>query len=153
MREIIYRLKYQNLRALAIPLASMLQEYLNSSPLDVDILMPVPLHRKRLRERGYNQASLLARELSRLIKIPVADDILIRRRHTSPQARTATVQERQLNIADAFACLDSRLQGKKVLLLDDVATSGVTLDACAGVLKANGADSGRLRRGVESERC
>ena len=141
MREAIHRLKYQNLRALAVPLASMLQEYLNSSPLDVDVLMPVPLHRKRLRERGYNQARLLAQELGRLINIAVADDVLVRRRHTPPQARTTTVQERRLNIADAFACLDGRMRGRKVLLLDDVATSGVTLDACARVLKANGVAS------------
>ena len=141
MREAIHQLKYHNLRALAAPLASMLQEYLNASPLDVDVLVPVPLHRKRLRERGYNQAGLLAQGLGRLMNMPVIDDVLVRRRYTSPQARTASAEEWRLNIADAFACLDGRLQDRKVLLLDDVATSGVTLDACAGVLKANGAAS------------
>ena len=59
IREAIHQLKYQNLRALAVPLAEMLQEYLSARPLDFDILVPVPLHRKRLRERGYNQARLL----------------------------------------------------------------------------------------------
>jgi len=117
----------------------MLREYLIASPLDIDVLVPVPLHRKRLRERGYNQARLLAGELAKLINKPVANDILVRRRHTPPQARTATVEERKNNIADAFACRDSRLRDSRVLLLDDVATSGVTLDACAAVLKANGA--------------
>jgi ComF family protein len=141
MREAIHQLKYHNLRALAAPLASMLQEYINANPLDVDVLVPVPLHRKRLRERGYNQAGLLAQRLGRLMNMPVIDDVLVRQRHMPPQARTASVEERRLNIADSFACLDDRLRGRKVLLLDDVATSGVTLDACAGVLKASGAVS------------
>ena len=139
MREAIHKLKYQNLRSMAVPLAGMLQEYLSANPLDFDILVPVPLHRKRLRERGYNQSRLLAQELGKLINIPVRDDVLVRRKHTPPQARTATIEERTHNIADAFACRDSRLRGRRVLLLDDVATSGTTLDACAAVLKANGA--------------
>ena len=141
MREAIHQLKYQNLRALAAPLAGMLQEYLIASPLDIDVLVPVPLHRKRLRERGYNQTSLLAKELGKLINTPVVDDVLVRQRHTPPQARTATIEERTHNIADAFACRGNGLRGRRVLLLDDVATSGTTLDACATVLKANGVDS------------
>ncbi len=141
IREAIHKLKYQNLRALAVPLAGMLREYLVASPLDVDVLVPVPLHRKRLRERGYNQAELLALELEKLINIPVATDVLIRLRHTPPQARTTTVEERKRNIADSFACRDNRLRDQRVLLLDDVATSGTTLDACAAVLKANGVAS------------
>ena len=141
MREAIHKLKYQNLRALAVPLAEMLQEYLIASPLDIDVLVPVPLHRKRLRERGYNQARLLAKELGKLINIPVVDDVLIRLRHTPPQARTANIEERTHNIADAFACRGNGLRDRRVLLLDDVATSGTTLDACATVLKASGVAS------------
>ena len=135
MREAVHQLKYQNLRALAMPLAKMLQEYLTASPLDVDVLVPVPLHRKRLRERGYNQARLLAQELGKLINIPVMDDVLVRLRHTPPQARTANVAERTQNIADAFSCRDNSLRSRRVLLIDDVATSGTTLNACATVLK------------------
>jgi ComF family protein len=138
MRDAVHQFKYQNLRALAAPLAAMLEEYLSTSPLDFDALVPVPLHRKRLRERGYNQARLLAKELGKLINIPVLDDVLLRNKHMPPQARTATLEERTQNIADAFACRDSRLRGKRVLLLDDVATSGSTLNACAAVLKASG---------------
>ena len=141
MREAIHKLKYQNLRALAVPLAGMLHEYLIASPLDIDVLVPVPLHRKRLRERGYNQARLLAKELGKLINIPAVDDVLIRLRHTPPQARTANIEERTHNIADAFACRGNGLRDRHVLLLDDVATSGTTLDACATVLKASGVDS------------
>jgi len=141
MRQAIYQLKYHNLRALAAPLAEFLHAYLITNPVPADVLVPVPLHQKRLRERGYNQSRLLARELGRLTDLPLIDDCLVRQRHTPPQARTSTVAERRSNIADAFACLDHRLREKRVLLIDDVATSGATLDACAAVLKASGAAS------------
>ena len=141
MREAIHKLKYENLRALAAPLAGTLREYLIDNPLDADVLVPVPLHRKRLRERGYNQAELLAQELGKLINMQVVTDVLIRLKPTPPQARMSTMEERKRNIADSFACRDGRLRGKRVLLLDDVSTSGSTLDACAAVLKANGASS------------
>ena len=103
--------------------------------------MPVPLHHKRQRERGYNQSRLLARELGRFTNLPVVDDCLTRRRATPPQTRTSTVDERRSNVADAFACGDQRLREKQVLLIDDVATSGATLNACAAALKAAGATS------------
>jgi len=141
IRQAIHQLKYQNLRALVAPLAKLLQDYLSTNPLLVEVLVPVPLHPKRLRERGYNQSSLLARELSKLINLPVVDDCLTRQRHASPQARTSTVEERRSNIADAFACRDYRLRDKQVLLIDDVSTSGATLDACAAALKAAGTTS------------
>ncbi len=141
MREAIHQLKYRNLRALAVPLAKLLQDYLITNPVPAEILVPVPLHRKRLRERGYNQSSLLARQLGKLANLPVADDCLIRQRHALSQARTATVEERQSNVTDAFACRDHRLRDKQVLLIDDVSTSGATLDACAAALKASGATS------------
>jgi ComF family protein len=134
-------LKYGNLRALAAPLARLLNDYLMTKPAPGEVLVPVPLHRKRLRERGYNQSSLLARELGKLADLPVLDNCLIRRQHALPQARTATVDERHKNVADAFVIRDRRLRDKQVLLIDDVATSGATLDACATVLKAAGATS------------
>ncbi|MFC1929232.1 ComF family protein [Chloroflexota bacterium] len=136
MRQAVHQLKYKNLRALAILLAQLLNEYLITNPVPGEVLVPVPLHPKRLRERGYNQSGLLAKELGKLTDLPVVDDCLVRERHTPPQARTSTVDERQRNVADAFACSDRRLRGKRVLLIDDVSTSGVTLDACATVLKA-----------------
>ena len=141
MRQAIHQLKYRHLRALTTTLAGLLRDYFTTSPIPAEALVPVPLHRKRLRERGYNQSGLLARELGKLISLPVIDDCLIRRRHTPPQARTSNVNERHHNIADAFTCRDRRLQDKPVLLIDDVATSGATLDACAAALKAAGATS------------
>jgi len=141
MRQAIHQLKYQNLRALVVPLAKLLQEYLTANPVPGEVLVPVPLHKKRLRERGYNQSGRLAQELGKLVNLPVVADCLIRQWHTPPQVRTSTVEERWHNIATAFVCRDSRLQSKQVLLIDDVATSGATLDACAAALKASGATS------------
>ena len=141
MREAVHQLKYRNLRALAVPLAKLLQDYLITNPVPAEVLVPVPLHRKRLRERGYNQSSLLARQLGKLANLPIVDDCLIRQRHAPPQARTATVEERQSHVTDAFACRDHRLRDKQVLLIDDVSTSGATLDACAAALKVAGATS------------
>jgi competence protein ComFC len=141
MREAIHQLKYRNLRALVAPLAKLLQDYLTANPLPGEILVPVPLHQKRLKERGYNQSNLLARELGKLINLPVVDDCLVRQRHAPPQARTSTLDERRTNVADTFTCLDHRLKDKQILLIDDVSTSGATLDACAAALKASGATS------------
>ena len=138
MRQAIHELKYRNLRALAAPLAKLLNDYLSTNPVPGEVLVPVPLHRKRLRERGYNQSSLLAQELGKLAKLPVVSNCLTRQRHALPQVRTSTMEERWRNVADAFACGDHRLRGRQVLLIDDVATSGATLDACAAALKAVG---------------
>ena len=141
IRQAIHQLKYRNLRALAATLAKLLQDYLVTNPMPGEVLVPVPLHQKRIRERGYNQSSLLAKELGKLTGLPVVDDCLIRQRHAPPQTRTSTVAERRSNVANAFTCRNRRLQGKQVLLIDDVSTSGATLDACAVALKAAGATS------------
>jgi ComF family protein len=141
IRQAIHELKYKNLRAIAGLFARLLNDYLTANPLPAEVLVAVPLHPKRLRERGYNQSQLLARELAKLSRLPLVDDCLIRERHSPPQARTANVDERRTNVAHAFACRDLRLKGKAVLLIDDVSTSGATLDGCARALKKAGATS------------
>jgi len=141
MRQAIHELKYRNLRALAGLLARLLNDYLLDNPVPGEVLVPVPLHPKRLRERGYNQSRLLAKELGKLAGLPVVDDCLVRERYSLPQARTSSVVERRGNVADAFACRHRWLEGKQVLLIDDVSTSGATLDACARALKGAGAAS------------
>ena len=139
VRQAIYKLKYGNLRALAAPLAQMLYPYIIENPVPGDVLVPVPLHHKRLRERGYNQSALLSRKLSELTGLPLITDHLIRERDTHPQALTETASQRQSNVADAFCSRE--LRDREVLLIDDVATSGATLNACAAALKAAGATS------------
>ncbi|MCK5576776.1 MAG: ComF family protein [Dehalococcoidales bacterium] len=141
VRRAIHELKYRNLRAAAEPLSELLGHYLMGNHTPAEVLVPVPLHQKRLRERGYNQSELLAAGLSKRSGLPVSAGCLIRLRHSLPQAQTASVSDRQKNVATAFACRDRRMQGKKVLLIDDVATSGATLNACAAALKASGAIS------------
>ncbi len=141
IRQAIHELKYRNLRALAAPLAGFLYDYLMAYPVPGEVLVPVPLHRKRWRERGYNQSGLLAQGLGRLIGLPVIDDCLVRQKYALPQARTTSVSGRQSNVAGAFTCGDGRLRGKQVLLIDDVSTSGATLNASAAALKSAGAAS------------
>lgn len=139
IRQAVYELKYHNIRSLALPLARLINDYLLSNPLPGEILVPVPLHRNRLRERGYNQSGLLASDLGKLANLPVVDDCLVRQKHTSPQAKTTAVDERHSNVEGAFICSGSDVQGKAILLIDDVATSGATLNAGAIALKAAGA--------------
>lgn len=141
IRRAVHELKYRNLRALAQPLAGLLNEYLVKNRLPGEVLVPVPLHPKRLRQRGYNQSQLLAKELGRLARLPVVSNYLLRQRPSPPQTGTTSAAERQANVAGAFSCRDERLKGKQILLIDDVATSGATLSACAAALKAAGAGS------------
>jgi ComF family protein len=136
IREAVHQLKYSNLRILERPLAELMCDYLERHPIQADIIVPVPLHPKRMRERGYNQSELLARELGRLTCLPVDADALRRIKHTRPQARTASVEERRKNVAGSFDCRGGGLEGLRVLLIDDVATSATTLDTCAAALKA-----------------
>ncbi len=141
IRQAIHGLKYNNLRALALPLGELLFDYMKENPPPGEAVVPVPLHSKRLRERGYNQSALLAKELGKLAMLPVVEDCLVRQKPTASQAKTASLGDRQKNVAGAFRCRDSRLKDKKVIVIDDVFTSGATLNACAQALKAAGAVS------------
>lgn len=141
VRKAIHQLKYRNLKAIAPCLAELLADYLSSHSLPGEALVCVPLHPRRLRERGYNQSGLLASELGRRTGLPVIDDCLIRVKQAQPQVRAVDAQERRSNVADAFACRDDRASGKQIILLDDVCTSGATLEACASALKNKGAAS------------
>jgi len=141
VRQAIHELKYRNLKAICPSLAQLLADYLQLNPLPADILVSVPLHPRRLRERGYNQSSLLAQELSRIIHLPVNDNSLIRVKDAPPQVRTASAEERRRNVDGAFVCRDQKLEGECVLLIDDVCTSGATLEACAHAAKDGGAVS------------
>ena len=141
VRKAVHQLKYGHFKALAAPLGRMLGQYLEAEPVTADVLVPVPLHSRRLRERGYNQSALLAAEVGRWNDFPVVYDSLLRLRHTKAQVKTADAEERQRNLAGAFACRDSKLAGKRVLLVDDVCTTGATLNSCAIALRKAGAAS------------
>jgi competence protein ComFC len=139
IRQAIHELKYNSLKAISSCLAILMADYLRDKPIHGEVLVPVPLHPRRLRQRGYNQSGLLARELGRLISLPVAEGNLYRLKNSSPQARAETVEDRRENVKGAFACRDKKLRKRHVILIDDVCTSGATLEACATAVKAAGA--------------
>jgi predicted amidophosphoribosyltransferase len=121
VRKSIHELKYRSLKAVSPCLAELLADY--------------------LRERGYNQSGLLAGELGKRIGLPVIEDCLIRIRQSQPQVRAVDVEERRRNVTDAFVCRDERASGKQIILIDDVCTSGATMESCAAALKDRGATS------------
>jgi ComF family protein len=141
IRKAIHELKYRNLKAISPSLADLLAGYFGSNPVPGEALLCVPLHPRRLRERGYNQSALLAQELSNRTDLPVVEDCLIRVNQAQPQVRAADVEQRRRNVAGAFVCQDERVSGKQVILVDDVCTSGATLESCAVALKSKGAAS------------
>lgn len=136
LRIAIQRFKFHQRPNLDRPLAKLLVRAMPAD-IDVDVVVPVPLHRRRLRERTYNQALLLARELGRLRNLPIAADTLIKCRATDPQQLLSASQRRR-NLRRAFG-LGGHVKGKAVLLVDDVMTTGVTLDLCSRVLLEGGA--------------
>ncbi|MBI4320757.1 MAG: ComF family protein [Chloroflexi bacterium] len=140
LRKAIHRFKYNRAQHLARPLAALLDEYLTSWNISADVLVPVPLHSQRLAERGYNQAELLAREVAQMAKLPLEADCLQRVRHTESQMGLPAAG-RLDNVRGAFACANPDLRARSILLIDDVSTTGATLDACAVALKKGGAAS------------
>ena len=137
LRKAIHRLKYKGHFALAKTLAPLLVRCYTAHQLNTEVIVPVPLHPSRHRERGFNQSMVLARALAGAIRQPVDAGTLIRHRATRSQM-TLNAAERKENVARAFTCRTDRLAGKTVLLLDDVCTTGATLDACAQALKERG---------------
>jgi ComF family protein len=107
----------------------------------LDLVVPVPLHPKRLRQRGFNQSGLLAGEFGRKLKVPVSFDIIRRKNQTQPQTRLNRA-ERLKNVKGAFEVTDAkRARGRRILLVDDVFTTGTTLSECARTLKKKGGAS------------
>jgi ComF family protein len=140
VRHAIHRFKYERLAGLAEPLGDVLAEGWRAQQLAADWLIPVPLHPARQRERGYNQSELLARRLSQRVNVPYSATALTRTRLTAVQM-TLDAAQRKANVAGAFATVDARLRGARVVVIDDVCTTGATLDACAAALLAMGAAS------------
>lgn len=133
MRPAIHSLKYRNHQVVAAALGQVLCQAYRRYGLAADVLVPVPLHPSRLRQRGYNQSELLAREAGRCLGVPVNARALLRTRHTRSQM-TLGASERHQNVFNAFQC-SPELSGQTVVLVDDVCTTGSTLDACAAALK------------------
>lgn len=147
--ESIHTCKYRFIPALTEPLGKWLAERIQEIDLPLpDMFIPVPLHRRRLRFRGFNQSALLANILADTLTpgsaLPVLENYLLRTRSTKPQIKTRNREERLLNLCNAFAITPenmARVAGKTIWLIDDVATTGTTLEECARVLKKAGATS------------
>jgi ComF family protein len=140
VRECIHALKYEGQRPYAATLAEIARPAFATLPKP-DALVPVPLFPKRERERGFNQSVLIARHLAG-DALPIAPGWLARTRDTPPQVGQDR-EARHANVADAFVCPDAAVRGRHILLIDDVATTGATLDACARALRTAGAASVR----------
>jgi ComF family protein len=139
--EIISRFKFGGVARLAKPLGILLAEYQDPEfPFSqVDLLIPVPLHTQRLRERGFNQSLLLARQISQRRSIPLNFTALRRSRQTQPQTQLSG-PERQKNVRGAFEVRNAQaVAGKRILLIDDVFTTGATVEECAKALLNAGA--------------
>jgi len=137
----VHELKFFGNQSLAKPMGRMMSQRLDDAefPEAYDLVVPVPLHGKRLRERGYNQSSLLAREVARELGLKsfLRENTLQRVRDTRPQAGLS-MYHRAKNPVGAFA-VKGNLQGAVVLLVDDVITTGITVSECAKTLRGAGA--------------
>jgi len=141
IRDAIHALKYRGAKEIARTLSVRMATAWHNYAMESDGIIPVPLHPNREMKRGYNQAVVIARALTREVHIPVIEGALVRKRNTASQTKL-NQQERRKNVDDAFSCVDTtHIIGKRITLVDDVATTGATLDACAAALLASGAVS------------
>ena len=138
VRVALHRLKYRRDLGLAEALTPQLADFLAGLAWPVQLLTPVPLGRERLAQRGYNQASLIARPLSVAMRVPYAPRALRRSRETRSQVGLSR-SERRDNVRNAFWADQRRVTGCSVLLVDDIATTGSTLSSCAEALYGAGA--------------
>ncbi len=141
VREAIHRYKFHRVRALGRPFAALMARCLaDRLPDGADLICWAPLSRERFRERGFNQAELMAREMGRLLSIP-AGPALEKVRDTRAQSELEEESARRANARGAYALLPGAdLTGKRVVLVDDVVTSGSTLSECAALLRRAGAE-------------
>jgi ComF family protein len=137
MRTAIHRLKYERDLGIAIELANLLAQIVQATNWQIDLVMPVPLSEKRKAQRGYNQAALLAYPLSLQLHLPENTQGLVRVHETRSQVNL-NFQERQENVQGAFSADPTIVKGKTILLVDDVFTTGATINAAAAALREAG---------------
>lgn len=144
VKNLIQKFKYEPfVKELAQPLSLLITNHwqLLNYPPDFSefVLIPAPLGRKKLKRRGFNQAEEIAKELAVFLKIPLLTDVLIKTKETLPQV-SLTTEKRKENIKGAFLCQNQeKIQGRRILLADDVYTTGATMEECALTLKRAGA--------------
>lgn len=143
--ELITRLKYKGAKEIGGILAWFIVSHLNLAQFERDkeyVIVPVPLHKKRLAKRGFNQSELIAKKVSESLNIPMKNNALKRIKDTTPQTEVAQREKRRDNVKNAFACArPETVKNKNIILVDDVTTTGATLNECAHALKQAGARS------------
>lgn len=138
MRESISMFKYHNRREYADFYAKEMYEHCqwflkNCAP---EVILPVPVHKEKKRKRGFNQSELVAKKLGKLLKVPVDTGYLLRTEKTTPQ-KELTRQQRKQNLKKAFALSDEGENYERVLIVDDIYTTGATIDAISEILREN----------------
>ncbi len=136
LRNLIHHLKYKNQPDIGVFLGKKIgKQLLQTNYQYVDIIVPVPLHEKKTRQRGYNQSQKIALGIAELLNKPIDTSSLIRKKNTQSQARLQNSKARAENLEDAFSlCQHEHLFGKHILLIDDVLTTGSTINACIQIL-------------------
>jgi ComF family protein len=142
-QEAIHLLKYRNIKSVGVRLGNEIgRKIVNDTTIkDIDIIAPIPLHKLKQRERGYNQSEFLCKGVSEVTKIEFTPNLIVRGKYTESQTKL-NLEERKLNVAEAFSLnpkYHDAIAGKTIFLIDDVITTGSTIEAAARVLKQNGA--------------
>jgi ComF family protein len=138
---IVHNLKYAGVQALGLELGRRLGKIVVENGMQANGIVPIPLHRRKLRERGYNQAEIIARGVSEVSGIPVRCDLVRRKKYTKTQTVLSLIERRE-NMENAFEVAPNRtseVRNNVFVVIDDVVTTGSTMIACAGALRASGA--------------
>jgi ComF family protein len=140
IQHLLHALKYKNQPDIGVMLGKVYAQKLKeaSKPFGFDLIVPVPLHVSRLRKRGYNQSSKFAEGLSEILNVPHCETLLFRKAKTGTQTRKSKLN-RWENMKDVFSCSEKQLPGSThILLVDDVITTGATIEACVVALQDHG---------------
>ena len=143
IKELIHKFKYGGREHLGLPLSELMTDFIRDYrlPMDcIDCIVPIPLHNTRLREREFNQAQILGRQIALEFKIDILNEAIVRTRHTKTQT-DLEIRERAANVKGSFRVKDPEaVKGKNVLVIDDVLTTGATSSEVAAALKGAGAN-------------
>ncbi len=139
LHDLLVQFKFQGKERLIKPLGQKLRLYLGQTQIECDLVLPVPLHPSRLRERGFNQSLLLAQVVASELQVPLERRLLFKTKATAPQT-SLKGDDRRKNLRNVFDVRDKdRIQGKRILMIDDVFTTGATMKEVAQILKKAGA--------------